>query len=317
MRIRLIALAGACAALIAPAAAQAQNPLSSIFSCENPNNRQQGGAIAGALLGGLLGNQINDNDRTTGTVVGGLLGAAAGSAVGCRMTSADTSRATDATRQALETGRSTTWRNPSNGTSGRIDIVDTYDANRAGDRNGGRYDNRNDNNYNDRNDGRYGRNDDRNSYGPQSLSDVRFSYGVAQPGSNYRMLNEIYQAKTRVNVRNTASLNSRVLSTLSTGEQFTALATIDNRWLLVGRGNEAIGYVSTDVVTRIGPASANYAYDDRRTDRRNDRSGRNDRYEVSQTCRVFDQTVSRNGYSPATQRYTACQSNGGEWVIQS
>ena len=88
MRTQMIALLGA-AAMIAPATAQAQNPLSSLFSCNNPNNRQQTGAITGALIGGLLGNQINDNDRTTGTVVGGLLGAAAGSAIGCQMSGTD------------------------------------------------------------------------------------------------------------------------------------------------------------------------------------------------------------------------------------
>lgn len=312
MRIRLIALAGACAALIAPAAAQAQNPLSSIFSCNNPNNRQQGGAIAGALIGGLLGNQINDNDRTTGTVVGGLLGAAAGSAVGCRMTSADTSRATDATRQALDSGRSTTWRNPQNGTSGRIDIVNSYQTSdasyRTNDRNyDSRYDDRYNDRYDNRNDGRYGRNDDRNGY--RSLSEVRFGYGVVQPGSDYRMSSDRYQARTRTNVRNAPSLNSRVLTTLRSGEQFNTLAEVGGGWLLVGRGNEAIGYVSTDVVSRVG--GQNYAYDDRRYDRQGDR------YAANQTCRVFDQTVSRTGYSPTTQRFTACQSASGEWVIQA
>src|SRR5688572_21035728 len=118
MRTRLLALVGA-AALIAPAAAQAQNPLSSIFNCNNPSNRQQGGAVVGGLLGGLLGSQVDDDNRATGAILGGLLGAAAGSAIGCNMSSADTGRATDATRQALDTGRSTTWRNPTNGTSGR------------------------------------------------------------------------------------------------------------------------------------------------------------------------------------------------------
>ncbi len=311
MRIRLIALAGAAAALIAPAAAQAQNPLSSIFNCNNPNNRQQGGAVAGAVLGGLLGSQVDDDNRATGAILGGLLGAAAGSAIGCNMSSNDTSRATDAMRQALDTGRPTTWR-AANGTAGRIDIVDTYRQSDASSRTYDRYDNRYDSRYNTY-DNRYDTYDNRsNSYRPTSLADVRFAYGVSQPGSNYRMIDDRYRTSSRTNVRAAPTRNSRVVTTLRAGEEFETLATVGSNWLLVTRGNEAIGYVSADVVSRIDGYRYNdtYAYDRNRNDR-------NDRYASGQLCRVFDQTITRAGYSTDTQRFTACQSASGEWVIQS
>jgi len=33
-------------------------------------------------------------------------------------------------------------------------------------------------------------------------------------------------------------------------------------------------------------------------------------------CRVFDQTYIARDMPPETQRYTTCQTAGGEWVIQ-
>lgn len=311
MRTRLLAIVGA-ATLIAPAAAHAQNPLSSIFNCTNPNSRQQGGAVAGALLGGILGSQVDDDNRATGAILGGLLGAAAGSAIGCNMTSTDTTRATDATRQALDTGRSTTWRNPANGTSGRIDIVNTYSASDASARSYDPYYNdRYDTRYDSRYDNRYDRYDDRYGYRrPTSLADVQFAYGVTRPGSNYQMSDATYQARSRTNVRAAPTRNSQVVTTLSSGERFDALATVGANWLLASRNGQAIGYVSADVVSRVDSGygyNRDYAYD----------TSRNGSYRTSQLCRVFDQTVTRSGYSPTTQRFTACQSANGEWIIQS
>jgi surface antigen len=288
MRIRLLALAAASCALIAPAAAQAQNPLRSMFDCNNAGNRQQGGAIAGALIGGLLGNQINDNDRTTGTIVGGLLGAAAGSAIGCQMTGADASRATDATRQALSSGRSSTWR-AANGTAGRIDIVDTYRMSDASGRVNDPY-------YEDR-------------YGyrrPVSLADVRFAQGVAAP-QNYAMSDARYETRARTNVRAAPTGNSRVVNQLRSGEEFDALAMVNGGWILAGRNGEAIGYIREDVVLRSGYADT-YAYNTRPSGQR---------LADGQLCRVFDQTVTRPGYGSSTERFTACQTARGEWVIQS
>ena len=289
MRTQMIALLGA-AAMIAPAAAHAQNPLSSIFSCNNPNNRQQTGAIAGALIGGLLGNQINDNDRTTGTVVGGLLGAAAGSAIGCKMSSADSTRAEQATRQALNENRSQTWSNSQNGTSGRIDIVDSYGG--ASGYNQDRY-----------------RDRDRDRYrGPTSLNDVDFARGVRQP-IDYTMVDGRYEARARVNVRAFPSTNGQILTRLQRGETFDALARTRDGWLLVGRGDRAIGYVSEGVVNRIDGGRDRY---DANRYANNDRNGSN-----GDLCRVFDQTVARRNEAPTTQRYTACRTANGDWILQS
>ena len=289
MRTQLIALLGA-AALIAPATAQAQNPLSSLFSCNTPNNRQGTGAVAGALIGGLLGNQINDNDRTTGTVVGGLLGAAAGSAIGCKMSRADTTRAEDATRRALAENRSQTWSNADNGTSGRIDIVDSY-------------------NQNDRS-GRYG---DRDRYrGPASLNEINFARGVRQP-VDYVMADGRYQARARVNVRAAPSTRGAILTRLQSGEQFDVLARTRDGWLLVSRGNRAVGYVSEGVVSRVDGGYGRDRYDN------DNRYADNDRYRPTggNVCRVFDQTVAYRNEAPTTQRYTACQTSNGEWILQS
>lgn len=291
MRIKIIALMS-CAAVLAPVAvAHAQNPLSSIFSCQNSNNSQGKGAVVGGLLGGLLGNQINDNDRTTGTVLGAALGAAAGSYVGCNMTNADTTRAEEATRQALNENRSQTWSNSQSGVSGRIDIVDTFPLNNVSDRVSDPY------------------RDGRNPRRPTSLADVRFAPGVQEP-RDYGMTDGRFETRSRVNIRSSPSARGRVMGQLRSGEEFDALARVGGGggWLLVGRNGEAIGYVSEDVVSPAGFGDT-YAMN---------RGANNNRVASGQVCRVFDQTIQRRGAAPTTQRFTACQTTRpGDWVMQS
>ncbi len=141
---------------------------------------------------------------------------------------------------------------------------------------------------------------------PVSLSDVRFAYGVQQP-VNYRMMDARYETRSRTNVRAAPNVNSRVVTQLRTGEDFDALARVNGGWLLVGLNGEAVGYVREDIVMRTDVPGELYSY--------GTTSGR--RMGSGQLCRTFDQTVSRYGYPTTTERYTACQTARGEWVLQS
>lgn len=333
MRRIALALTGA-AAVIAPTVAHAQSgPLSSIFQCNNPNNRQGTGAAIGGVLGGILGNQVaggDSSDKTIGTVLGAAVGAGIGSYVGCNMNATDTSRAETAARTALNENRNTTWTNSRTGVSGRITIVDSFYRNDVSGR-------APDYPYND---GRYGSGYPYNN-APQSLSAVSFARGVEFP-ANYQMLNATYRADNRTNVHGGPSLNDRVVGQLRAGETFDVLARTNDRWLLAARNGVAIGYVADWVVNfqSWGATSSNYAYNDGRygndrysNDRYgNDRYGRdrygrdrygrygNGRYDNvndRQLCRTFDQTVQSRYSQPTTERFTACQDDRGEWIVQS
>lgn len=305
----LIALVAATAMVSAAAPSQAQyaqpsgNPLTSIFQCNNPGNRQGTGAVVGGLLGGLLGNQINDNDRTTGTVLGAALGAAAGSFVGCKMQGQDQQRAQAVAQQALASGRSQSWSNPQTGASGRVDIINTYNY-------GGQEQN-------------YGGGGGYNNRPPArpSLSTVRFGQRVEQP-RDYQPSEGVYSANGNAVIRSGPSQRARQVGSLRTGETFDGLVRIEGTdWVLAARDGVAVGYVSETTTRFMGESYAqntpprgnqgggynnNAGYQNRPYDPRG-----------GQMCRIFDQTFTFTGGQTETQRYTACQTAQGEWVIQA
>jgi surface antigen len=273
----------------APAHAQSGNPLNSIFSCQSSGNKQAGGAVAGAVIGGLLGNSTGGKrSRGVNTVLGAAAGAAVGSYIGCRMQTSDQQRAEAAAQRALQYGENTTWTNPETGASGRINVISSrpYDARP----------------YDGRNQG-YRQSVD--------LRGVRFAAGV-QPQSNYFGAAGEYEANNRVNLRGGPSTNAPIVGRLQAGESFDALARVRGAggtdWILVGNDRTAIGYVAESVVT---PVPQTYAED--RYDRNQPYSGR----ASNQMCRTFDQTITTGSGDTETNRYTACQTPNGEWVVQA
>lgn len=325
MKTMVIVMAGA-AALMGPVAAQAQtNPLSSIFQCNNADNRQGTGAVVGGIIGGIIGNQAaGDDSQTLGTILGVAAGAAVGSYIGCNMTGNDSSQAETATRLALEQNRSQTWTNSRTGSSGRIDIVRSfYRETSAGPQPGGYYG------------------------GPVPLNQVRFARGVQFPDGAYDLTNDTYSAPNTVNMRAGPSTRTQVVGQLRAGDRFQALARLGNGWLLVGENGVATGYVAERVVrleARGGSGGGGYpgaagtydqGYEDGYADgyavarggratRRQPQGGYNpggyyppsNQPAERQLCRTFDQTTQqRNGYNRQTERFTACQSANGEWLV--
>lgn len=259
------------------------NPLTSIFQCQNPGNRQGQGAIIGGLIGGIAGNQLaggDSSDKTLGTVLGAAVGAAAGSYIGCNMGQGDQQRAQAATQSALAQGRSQAWANPQSGASGRVDIVDTYN---------------------------YGYNT--NQYAPPpapSINNVRWTQGVEQP-REYLPSEGTYQAVGAVNIRSGPSVRASQVGQLRNGETFDGLVRVEGTdWVLASQNGVAIGYVSETNLRFLGETARQPARQ------------QPPRYDPRQpTCRVFDQTYTPRGGQAQTQRYTACQSASGEWLVQA
>jgi surface antigen len=281
MRNLALALFGA-AALIAPAAAQAQAPMSSIFGCRTNNNS---GAVIGGLLGGVIGNEIagdDRRDRIAGTLLGAGVGAAIGSSIGCNMNSADTTRAESATRIALNQNRSSTWSNGRNGASGRVDIVNSFYRNDVA-----------------------GRVPDYR-YGPQDLNDIRFAPGVRMP-ARYVMVENSYSATAWLDVFAAPDGDSRVLDQLRDGERFDGIARVGG-WLLVGQNGRAMGYVNERYADYEGRANL-YAY--------LDSDYRYRQVTERRLCRTFDQTLRRPGGATYRERFTACQDRNGDWIVDS
>lgn len=132
---------------------------------------------------------------------------------------------------------------------------------------------------------------------PVSLQGVRFAPGV-EPTGSYTGASGSYEAPNRVNLRGTPSTDGRVIARMNPGETFEALARVRggaNDWLLAGRNGIAIGYVSETVVRPLNQTYAN----------------------AGPVCRTFDQTLSTGRGETETNRYTACQTASGEWVVQS
>ncbi len=199
----------------APTPAAAQNPLSSLFRCEQGGRKQEGAAVAGAVIGGLLGSQVAKNERLLGAAAGAAIGAAAGSYVGCRMQSTDTARAQAATKAALDRGAGQTWSNPTTGASGRVDVISS-------------------------------------SYGPPIPgSSFRYGPGV-QSMNSYEALGGQYYAPGMVNLRAGPSTRTASVGRLQAGDRFDALGATGDGWILVGRNGEAAGYAASSVVRPAG-----------------------------------------------------------------
>lgn len=211
-------LAGLAIALPVPAPAMAQsgNPLSAIFSCDSPGNKQAGGAVIGGVVGGVVGSNVAKNERGLGTVLGAALGAAAGSYIGCRMQRSDQQKAQLAAQQALDRNDDRSWSNPETGASGKVRIVSTQP-----------------------------------SGAPVSLGGLRLAPGV-DLAQSYDGAGGRYVARSVANLRATPSASGPVIGKLRKGEGFDALARVHgSNWLLAGRDGVGVGYVSETVVRPV------------------------------------------------------------------
>ncbi len=283
----LITLLAASSLLVA-GAAQAQNrspsgnPLSSIFSCQTANNKQGQGAAIGAIVGGIAGNKLSDdkgNNTTRNTILGAAIGAAAGSYIGCKMGTDDSRRAQTATQTALQQGKDQTWQG-ANGTSGKIHVVETY-------------------NYGYEQNGKPGQ---------FNLSQVRWANGVEQP-RNYSPASGAYRATGNVVLRGRPSNGSPQVGTLRNGDLvdgYVRPATAG--WLLVGQNGVALGYV-TEASLQEAPVKGGKNSNNGNGKPRYDPKG-------GPMCRTFDQTYTPGGGQAETQRYVACQTASGDWVVQ-
>ncbi|MBO9706965.1 MAG: SH3 domain-containing protein [Caulobacter sp.] len=198
-----------------PAAAQSRG-IGGLFSCEGSGKKQEGGALIGGAVGALAGRAISKDNKTLGTVLGAAAGAAAGAYIGCRMQSTDQAMAQQATKRALDEGRSQSWSNSRTGASGRIDVVSS-------------------------------------SYGPPISGDsLRFERNV-QVLRSYDAVAGDYTARSTANLRSSPSTKGSVVGKLSAGERVEVLGGVPGGgWLLVGRSGYGAGYVSSSLLDQGG-----------------------------------------------------------------
>jgi surface antigen len=213
--LTVAAVLGAMVAAPAPAMAQSKG-IGGLFGCEGSGKKQEGGALIGAGVGALVGRAVSKDNKTLGTVLGGAAGAAAGAYIGCRMQSTDQAMAQQATKRALESGRSESWSNSRTGASGRIDVVSS-------------------------------------SYGPPISGDgLRFERGV-QALRSYDAVGGDYTARSTANLRSGPSTSGKVVGKLSAGQRVEVLGGAPNsNWLLVGRNGYGVGYVSAALLNQSG-----------------------------------------------------------------
>lgn len=130
-----------------------------------------------------------------------------------------------------------------------------------------------------------------------NLAGLRLASGVTLV-NGYDGASGRYRARNVANLRGAPSTASAVLGKLRKGETIDAIARVSGtNWLLVGNGGVGRGYVSEAVVSMVGATT--YAQS----------SG--------PSCKTFDQTLATRDGAPETRRYTACQDNAGQWVVQS
>ena len=234
----------------APGQAKGTGILSSILGCAAPGAKQKIGAAIGGVAGGFLGNRVaGSGSRTVGTVAGAAVGAAAGSALGCKLQRSDQAKAEAALARTAESGQPQSWSNQAAGTAGSTRVVADQ------------------------------------SHG---LSGLKLAQGI-EPASNYSRIDGSYAARSRVNVRSTASLSGQVIGQLAPGEQvWVPASAADDNWLLVSRDGVGIGYVSANY---MAPQIA-----------------------ASGECKTVQQTVAV-GTSSETRNFRACRDTAGGWAF--
>ncbi|ALL14649.1 SH3 domain-containing protein [Caulobacter henricii] len=128
------------------------------------------------------------------------------------------------------------------------------------------------------------------SYGPPVDSrNLRFAQGV-QSVPSYDALGGRYASSGNSNLRAGPSAKAALVGKLTPGQTFDALgATPGGGWVLVGQNGYAVGYAAASLVRPVQVVAA--------------------------SCRVIDASISTSGQRPATERYSACQDNRGEWQL--
>ena len=130
------------------------------------------------------------------------------------------------------------------------------------------------------------------------VEDLTFGQDIERP-RDFKPAEGAYQASGVVVLRGGPSQRARSVGKLSQGDTVDAVARVSGAdWLLVSRNGAALGYVSEAQLQLV----------QERGGKGGDRGG--------STCRVFDQTYTAKDRQPETQRYTACETAKGEWVIQ-
>ncbi len=215
----------AALALCAPAAPASAAGLGSLFSCDAQGSANTTGAVVGGLIGALAGSQVSKDNRA--------VGAALGNNIGCRMDRKSRQDAEQAFQRALDTGKAQSWSDPQTGASGRIEVLERVEGDRA----------------------------PASSYG--SGGRWRFAEGVT-PATRTASAAGAYTASNRINMRAAPSASAPIVDRLQAGETLQVAGAVAGGWLAVEEDGRIQGYVARAVVRPAEVADGGYGGDCRR-----------------------------------------------------
>ncbi|WP_347990341.1 SH3 domain-containing protein [Methylomonas sp. AM2-LC] len=257
-------------------------------------NKQEIGTGIGAVLGGVAGSFVgNGAGKAVAVVLGTAVGGFVGNQVGAWLDEKDQEAISQASANALvsaPTGQDVVWRNPENGNTAIITPKAPVVEERK-------------------------------------IAMVRNK--TMAPLPKLDLIGETWDAKKAAKVRTAPSTNGEVVTSLKTGDKFTAVGkVVGEDWIVVARGKKTIGYISSKTVGKVEQApivSADNStirkasnMDTVEKDRAIDLDAADTVAQVvvaNASCRVVDVKVSGKDGQNSNSSTKACKAADGAWEV--
>ena len=262
-------------------------------------NKETVGTVLGGVFGAVVGSKFGKGKGQLAAVaIGALAGAYVGNQFGASLDDADREAVKRKSAEVLSSahdGEAVGWSNPDTGASAVITPQDTHKEVRK-------------------------------------VALLREKHVAPLP--TLELIGDTWEAKTGANVRSAPSLDAEVVSSLKTGEIFTAVGKVEGQeWIVVGRGNRTIGYVASSLVqeapvqtsTQVAssiPATSTLRdavdLDALENDQAIDLDAEGlvaEEVAVTSTCRNMNVAISTKDGQPEQQQMKACKAADGAWEI--
>jgi len=272
--------------------------ISLLTGCATTNgtafNKQQAGTAIGAVVGGVAGMFVGSGTGQivailVGTAVGGLIG----NQLGAWLDEKDLAAISEASANALvsaPTGQDVVWRNNENGNSAVITPKAPVVEERK-------------------------------------VAMVRNK--TVAPLPKLDLIGETWDVKKASKVRTAPRTDGDVVSSLKTGEKFTAVGKVAGEdWIVVAKGKRTIGYISSKAVGKVDKSAIVSAdnstirkainLDTIEKDRAIDLDAADTVAQVvvaNASCRVVDVKVSSKSGQTSNSSTKACRAADGAWEV--
>lgn len=257
-------------------------------------NNQTIGTGIGAVIGGVAGTFVGDGaGKALAILVGTTVGGFVGNQVGAWLDEKDQAAINQASANALvsaPTGQDVVWRNPENGNTAIITPKAPVVEERK-------------------------------------IAMVRSK--TMAPLPKLDLIGETWDAKKSAKVRIAPSTNGEVVTSLKTGDKFTAVGkVVGEDWIVIARGKRTIGYISSKVVGKVELSPIVSAdnlsvrkasnIDAIEKDRAIDLDAAETVAQVvvaNASCRVVDVKVSSQDGQNSNSSTKACKAADGAWEV--